>query len=323
VAILLGKLLNALAGAVGTGALFYTAIGRGLDWFRCTLLLPVYLLFTANLLAALPEHFGLSTGLLAVCWAVYASGMTPRRKVVWLAGLSVAAGGVTLTNFLFPAVCLAWVWWTHRGEPWARSAWLVWPLRLGVLAVLLAFGLAVTLVMHGIMTRRPLLFADSMRYLNWRLFRDPAGAVEYSLAGLVFPAIGPVPHVTTAPQGQDLPMVSYEPITFSAYTPATTVALTAWLLLLSACAAAAVHQPARRSLALPLFAWLAFNLLFHNVWADEFFLFSTHWSWALMALVLTGATGIPRWLVLGLVLAIVPGQIVALLSIRASLLPLL
>lgn len=64
-----------------------------------------------------------------------------------------------------------------------------------------------------------------------------------------------------------------------------------------------------------------FNLLFHNMWGDEFFLFSPHWSWALMLVVLLGSRGLPVWTVAPAALLMLPGQLSTLDAIRRLLSP--
>ena len=68
-----------------------------------------------------------------------------------------------------------------------------------------------------------------------------------------------------------------------------------------------------------LLSWIAFNVVFHNFWGDEFFLFSPHWSWALLALLLTGVQYVPfRWLAAaGILISLAQAQ--SLWLIRATL----
>jgi hypothetical protein len=65
--------------------------------------------------------------------------------------------------------------------------------------------------------------------------------------------------------------------------------------------------------------WVLFNALLHNVWGDEFFLYSPHWAWALMAVVMLGVRRAwPGWVV-AVTLAIIPGQLQTISQIRDAL----
>jgi hypothetical protein len=62
-------------------------------------------------------------------------------------------------------------------------------------------------------------------------------------------------------------------------------------------------------------AWIGFNLVFHNLWGDEFFLYSPHWVWALLTLVMLGIGRLRLRFAVPLVAFIVIGQITTLLTI--------
>ena len=65
--------------------------------------------------------------------------------------------------------------------------------------------------------------------------------------------------------------------------------------------------------------WVAFNLIFHNLWGDEFFLYSPHWSWCLGAVLLAGARRLPPWLVVLLAVPLIVGQVATLIAYRNAL----
>jgi hypothetical protein len=69
---------------------------------------------------------------------------------------------------------------------------------------------------------------------------------------------------------------------------------------------------------LPL-GWLLFNVVLHNIWGDEFVLYSPHWSWALMAIVILGARDLSRRFIAAIVVPVVASQIYTLFAIKQAL----
>ena len=69
---------------------------------------------------------------------------------------------------------------------------------------------------------------------------------------------------------------------------------------------------------LPL-GWVLFSAVFHNIWGDELLLFSPHWSWALMALVILGARELSMKFVAAVFVPIVVSQIYTFLKIKSAL----
>lgn len=322
------RLVCALAAGLGAGALF-AALVRRRGAAIPLLLLPAYLLGTSQVLVCLPEHFALSHGLLCASLAVVLTGWPLRRRLALLALLTVAAGGVTVTNSLYPLG--AFLFLLLRASPGLsglRAFAARHPRRVAVGSLLVAGALGAGGTAAGLAVlrrardpRAEMLVGKIRGDLHGRLYRAPAASASYLLRGLIDPVIGPTPSLQA-----DGRMVSYEPAGgryksygFWPYDRLQGAAALGWLALLVGATCTALRSSATRGVALGLLAWLTFNGLLHNVWGDEFFLFSPHWSWALLGLVLLAVP--PRaspWLV-PLVTVLCAGQVHTLLAIRSQL----
>lgn len=309
------------AAAAGFACLAYCALRLNPRRVNLLILLPVCLLFTSNTIIAQPDHFGLSFGLLALTTLAMLPGArgAARTSLLGLTGFLCAM--TTLTNGLYPALVAAIV---HRDR-------LTWANARRFRYVILAIAAAGALVVVPVAVKRlPSLLrptgslGDSRitLYLNIRLLSDPLSAARYAGSALLYPAVGPSPTTWTSDEdGHVQPRVSYETSVLGDYQPLSAVAAVAWVLLLAAASWVLVRSPDLRNFALALFGWIVFNLLFHNMWGDEFFLFSPHWSWALMLVVLLGSRGLPVWTVAPAALLMLPGQLSTLDAIRRLLSP--
>ena len=158
-------------------------------------------------------------------------------------------------------------------------------------------------------------------YLTMRLIRDPFRAFIYAIYAIVAPAVGPTPRIMREP-GWD--MVSYEPahavVRLSYYLGLQAIGAITWIIMLFKCIWNSLHDDEIRPYVwLPL-GWVAFSIIFHNCWGDELVLFSPHWSWALMALVILGARKLPLKIVTTAFVPIVVSQIYTLITIHSALL---
>lgn len=300
--ILAPRLVVAAVAATGVGALAAVAGRQGIAGARYVLLLPVYLLFTANTVVALPEHFGISHGLLSIAFAVASLASHEGLTRIVLGWLAVLAAGTTLTNGLFPFACLV--------QKVVRSV------RLGTTISLAAItGVAgITLLL----ARQ----SDSIgwfvhRFLNMRVFENPAEAVLQAVLSFVYPAIGPTPAVKPV-LGSPL-AVMYTPFDVTAYSWVQGLGALAWVCLCGACVVTALRSEVTRSWALGLLGWILYNAALHNIWGDEIFLYSPHWSWALMGLVLLGVRGLSVGCVTVLALPLIAAQVATLVSIRNAI----
>lgn len=294
------RALVALVAAAGFGCIAALATVAGVSLFRRLLLLPVFLLFSSNVLVVAPEHWGLSFGLLCACGLVVWLDMPPRVKAIWLAILGVLTGGTTITNILYPGAAL------HRVLSPPRSG--EWPFRPRTLAIaaVLAFTACsmVWVFRETIRQRMPKLTEHIAGYVHMRIWHDPARVAIDTLTGLVYPAVAPMPEVT-----HDGHSLSYQRYERSTWGWAQVVAAAAWIVLLGRCAWAVAPSPDARGYVLGLLAWIGFNFALNAVWGDELFLYSPHWSWCLAIVMLLGSRALSPAFLIACVVLIVPGQL--------------
>lgn len=276
--LLAARLLVAAVAALGVGSLVYLALHLGLKKIQIAFLFTMYLLFTSNSTLCLPEHFGISNGLLCITFVFPIVAATTQLSAVGLAALVVLCGGTTITNVLFPLASFV------------RYCLNSTRVKIYAAATAMAGGLGAALFLY---LRSSTIHYFVGKYLSLRLVHDPLEAGVYAIYALIAPAIGPAPRILRWP-GWD--MVSYEPalqpLHLNYYMGFQAFGAVAWAVLLVASVSQALRNERTRAYVwLPL-GWLLFNIGFHNVWGDELFLYAPHWSWALMALVILGARGL-------------------------------
>ncbi len=284
--VLVARLLNSVAAGFGVGILWWAANRRGLSAGRSSAILAVYLLASSQTVVALPEHFALSQSLLSLSFVLFLSDWPYRAKAITQLLMVLVIGSITITNAIFPLMAfLAIVLRDH-----ARNV------RRGAVVLLALFVLGVAFASSsGNRNLRDRFFASARvdTVLTLRLVRSPLLAAKYAIRGLIDPIIAPTP-LYGSKFGH--PMLSYEgtygdPLLRRASVFQWLSAI-AWVcLLLGSTVAGLSHISSRPGTSL-LMIWVAAQLLFHNVWGDEFFLYSPHWAWALIAIILMGG----RWL---------------------------
>ena len=302
--ILGARLLVALVYGVGVAFLALVAIRLGVKLPQCVLLFVIYFLFTSNCTAALPEHFGISNGLLSLAFAGPILLSSSTATTIFLIVMLVLCGGTTITNALYPAAAI----WQYSFKTWRA--------RIAVAAAAIPVALAVFLFFYF---KSYTIHHFVGGYLTIRWIRDPFRACIYAIYAVVCPAVGPTPQVMRVP-GWD--MVSYEPahhvVLMSYYLGLQGIGAIAWAVLLVKSVANAIRDESTRLYVwLPL-GWVVFSILFHNVWGDEMALYSPHWSWALMALVILGARKLPLKFVATLFVPIVVSQVYTLVQIHTA-----
>jgi len=299
------RLLIAAIAGIGVGFMAFLALHNGIKTTQLVLLFIMYLLFTCNSTAALPEHFGISNGLLSIAFVFPIVATSPELTAIVLAALIVLCGGTTLSNIVFPAVS-----YFHYCLRSMRT-------KLYVATAATVAGLGTFLFLY---IRTWTLSHYIAKYSNLRLLRHPLQAAVYVISTLVAPAVGPTPHVLRVP-GWD--MVSYEPALepfhMSYYFGFQAIGAIAWAILLFTCIYKGLRDERTRVyMWLPL-GWLLFNFILHNMWGDEFVLYSPHWSWALMGLVILGAHDLSRRFIAATFVPVVASQIVTLFAIKHAL----
>jgi hypothetical protein len=328
--LLAARLLVAVIAGAGVGCLAVLALQHGLELISCLLLFSMYFLFTSSSTIALPEHFGMSNGLLSIAFAVPIIVTHPGLRTAALSALVVLCGGTTITNVLYPLASVC-----RYGVNSRRAR------RTMLAAVAIAAAMAVFLYVDSrrvVFSQRAILPAlvpgvarlylkstvihiYVTEYMNLRLIHEPVSAVVTAIYALVAPAVGPSPLVRRQP-GWDLVTYepSHEPLRLGYYWGPQAVGAVLWAVLLLSCSYQAIKDPGtRRFVWLPL-GWLLFNMVFHNLWGDELILYAPHWSWALMGLVLLGARHLSRTAVASMVIPIVACQAYTLFQIKSALL---
>jgi hypothetical protein len=278
-----GRAFNAILTGLGIASIVFMALRSG---FPLRFLPPMFLitlLSTSTIIAAVPEHFGVSYALLSVTFAVASSDLRLPTALGLLFLLEILCAGVTITNGLFPVMAGFALVWKHSG--------CRFPVRF--LAAMCLGAAVAGLTFTGLASiprdRLPPLMQDLRtsvgKFIHVRV-DDPLSFPKYSFRGLVDPIIGPTPDLDRN-NWQHRPMLTYESssslYSIWPYDVLQSAGATSWLIMLALSCLRFIRSP--DCLGSLLFAWIAFNLALHNLWGDEFFLFSPHWSWALIAMV--------------------------------------
>jgi hypothetical protein len=291
------RVLVALIAAIGVAWLAFLALRNGVRTAECLALFLMYLLFTCNTTVCLPEHFAISNGLLSVAFAVSLLVTSAWARRLILAALTLLLGGTTLTNAIFPLLAMV--------QSGIRSA--------RIRAAIIVFGIPAALGIAYALYRLSWNFRYFIStYISLRIWHDPLSTGAYLFYFLVAPAIGPLPMVAARPLGL---MVTYEPLAMVRYAGLPAIGAVAWLVLLWRCTRQGYRTPATRSAVLLLLGWILFNAIFHNLWGDELMVYAPHWSWALMALVVLGASQLSRRYIMVTSALMIACQIPTLLAI--------
>jgi hypothetical protein len=237
-----------------------------------------------------------------------------RVRLGLLLVLGFLIAGTTVTNALFVVLCLGCLR-RQFGTTALSTLRLTGPRLAACGVVVLAL-----LVGVGIKYYTKLLHGDTIvtQGLRFRLTQNPVAAAQYALLLPVCPAVGGPPLI--AQSGNSL--LSYDPFSVSSYSLLSAVGAVAWAGLLGCCFVAVFRDGQLRVYGWVVSLWLAFNMLFHNVWGDEGFLFTPHWSWALMLIVFVGSRTLPLWSLILAAAVVGLGQVDTLVAIRTALLQL-
>ena len=255
--------------AAGVGCMMFVVFRITEIRWKPLCMLPIILAFTCTSLVVLPDHFGISFGVFAASSVIFLPFLGRRTRLALVILFGLLLGGTTLTNGLFAALAGTVLF---RQEITSMSTALSRRQRYTVgVALVLGCLLVVALGFHR-MSRQTTVAA---LFLNWRLFLDPVGAARLTVFAWVTPAVGPTPKIVEI---NDHPALTYNFVTLSNYTPLAAIAALAWIALVVPCVGYGIRAAETRPMAVVLLAWVAFNCLFHNIWGDEFFLFSPHWA---------------------------------------------
>ncbi|HTA42734.1 MAG TPA: hypothetical protein VK789_09820 [Bryobacteraceae bacterium] len=298
-------LVDGIAG-LGIASLALLALYCGVRPLRCALLFVIYLLFTSNTTISLPEHFGISNGLLTLAFVVSVLVSSARMRTTALAVLTVLTGGTSVTGGMVPVICML------------NDAIKSLRRKMTLLLIAIPTGIGASMLLYHVSKSIQRYFG---LYATFRWTHHPLMALNYTIHMLVLPAVGPAPGIMRL-AGWD--MVSYEPhyapLGLDAWLGLQGLGAIAWFILLFQCLRLALRREFLQPHLLVLFAWLFFNVVFYNVWGRELMLWAPAWSWVLMAVVVMGARDLPLKRLLTLFVPIVASQIYTLLAIKSALL---
>jgi hypothetical protein len=315
--ILASRTLVSSFAALGFGALSALATSLGVGVSPRIALLAVALLATSNIIASAPESYGISFGLLAASAMVIWSDLAPRRKAAALVVLTVLCAGSTITNAVYPAVALLYLCVRHPDEGGLRPDWIS---RRRIRQLAIACGVA-TVSVIGLLCiafpiigqRFPNLKSHLLGWLHFRIYYEPLRTVGDWLVGIVYPVVSPYPSVQPG-------RISFSPETAVTWTWVHFLAAMAWASLIVCGLTMGVRDRKTRMFTLGLVGWVGFNLAIHSVWGgSDNFLYSPHWSWALMAIGFMAARGSNYWPAVAACIAILPAQIMTIRWISTAI----
>jgi hypothetical protein len=264
--------------AAAAAALIYLLARRwGATAILAVQLSVLFILSTGSVLLVVPEHWAMASAMMLACFYLVSSpGAMTARRIVALAVLALLIAGTTVTNAVFGVLLMGAV---LRKSPWRRAE--------RAFFTLLIAGALVTLVF---VAPRLLEMPAVSGFFNLRILEAPTQALLYIVFALLAPVIGPVPYRTFE---REHVVLSYEPVSFGQYSAIQWIGVVAWAALLAFCIWRAVSDARSRRWTLWLLAWITFNLVFHNLWGDEFFLYSPHWAWAMFGVVAIALKRLP------------------------------
>jgi len=305
-AILAGRLFVGFVAGLGVGFMAFLALQTGMGTIQLIPLFVMYLLFSSNSTVALPEHFGVSNGLLSLSFVVPLLVTSTTLRTAFLAVMAILCGGTTVTNAIFPV--------------WSFYHYIIKPLRQRLAIVVVAGSVALAACIFVYLKSYAIHFFVAF-YMNHSVLHHPWRAVTYAIYSFICPAVGPSPRVYRSP-GWD--MVFYDsggepPLQVSSYFAVQGIGALAWAALLVTSVYKGLQDSRTRQAVQLLLGWILFNIVLHNVWGVELFLYAPHWSWALMGLVILGARHLPRLATGLLVVPIIGCQIYTLLAIKSAL----
>ena len=270
-------LLNAAAGALGV-VLFRELVARlGVERLRGALWTAAFAVSASQVFfGVFPETFAFSGASLLLLFVVFAMSRASRARELWAA---LVAFGITSTNLV--AVLLLAFLRLPAGTP-ARKA-LARAALVGITVVSAAAALGLLQKRYSARTELfflPSSFAEEAGYT----FRPQSVAAAAERAGelvrsVLFSSLAAPSLVVERPGG--LPPVAR----FGGWTAASGAHALVWAGLSLAGATALRRrawcaQPLVRALAL----WVGFNLALHSLYGATFFLYSAHWTFAVLAL---------------------------------------
>jgi hypothetical protein len=307
------RLLVAAVAALGLAALAWFGCVEGVAPWWTLLSVALAWLSSATVIVSLPDHFGLSFGLLLVAFVGAWSSVTRGRRAWWTWVAGALAIATTVTNGVLVAALVAWmaIAWKRSGGTAGRALrfhrwWVAAVVVLTAGAGAWAVPRAVARIRSGetIVTK----------YLHLQLVTEPVRSAIALPLSCSYPVVAGRPHIAGGAGEEGL---SLEPWRLGDLTAPGAVGTLAWLVLLAGFAAAAWRPGASRQAVALLGGWVVFNWAFHSVWGDERFLYTPHWSWTfpLLALLAARAAGQVRAWWVTLLAVVLCAQVLAMAEI--------
>ncbi|GGA84235.1 hypothetical protein GCM10011369_27820 [Neiella marina] len=258
-----------------TLSLAFTAV----SWFalrtlqnlsKVWLLNVVHLLSTSSLIMSAPDHFSQSYLLMitAILSFICIDKLIVLLVVAVILGIFIA--GTTTSNAAFAGLLGYFIVARHFQFKAVFN-------RLFIVAFLLAPVVGGYLFYLYTREADPNQFLF-LKFFNFRLFNELPSALVYCLASWVYPIVAPLPELSRSGH------ITLEPIALADFFD--------WYLIPSAVVLTGIgygiisHWRKEHMLIQILVAWIGFNAIFHNVWGDEYILFTGHYSFALIILIM-------------------------------------
>jgi hypothetical protein len=283
------RCLVALVAGVGIGALAGALAARGLTTRRTFAFGLLATVANGHTLAAIPDHFGFSVGAIGLAFAAMLSNRSDRFKIFALSSLAPIFFGITVTNVLLPIGLLAVVILNNR-----RMSIHRWHI-VAALTLVLVIAAAGREIGQSPSIQARVRERVSL-YLNLRLVEDPIAALGYTFRGATDCAVAPTPHILRNNLDR-LPMLTYEtdagPRPFWPHDGLQTGGALVWLGLLGWGVHRGWRDSATRIAAIGALGWAGGNAIFHNLWGDEYFLYSPHYTLPLLMVAAFGFRTMP------------------------------
>lgn len=272
--------LNAAAAALGVVLFRELLVRLGVGRGRSTLWAVVFGLSASQLFFGIfPETFAFSGASLLLLFVAFAA---PRPAWARCLAAALVSFGVTTTN-LVAGVLLAW---SRRPDGTSRSRALVRAACFGAAVVALAAGLS--LVQRRIVPTAELFFLPSnfgeeASYVVWP--EDAASALRRAgdLADSLLFSNLVAPELKVEGAGESPPKVRFGAWRLAGWSHAAL-----WVVLLIVAGYGLWRRHSRGPLLPALLLWIAFNALLHSVYGEPFFLYSCHWTFAVLAVAAMG-----------------------------------
>jgi hypothetical protein len=144
----------------------------------------------------------------------------------------------------------------------------------------------------------------TLRWLNFKLIEQPFDALYYSIASFYYPIVAPLPNDGSAHLlRNNVQHLCMEPWGISQLSVSYLIAVISLTYIYFKVSKHMLTSHRLRPLWCVCVGWILFNCIFHNLWGDEFFLYTSHWSFALLIILMFSPIVIPR---MKLLLVMVP-----------------